>query len=100
MASIFKRGKNKGKKGTKWNFEYVDENGKVYFSDKPPQDAKKQEVVDIKANTQPSSSPGGLPKVAKLDPIGNSDDRESKTILLEHMKMALENGEQIKCQCI
>ena len=28
MASIFKRGKNKGKKGTKWNFEYVDENGK------------------------------------------------------------------------
>ena len=75
-------------------YKYVDENGKVYFSDKPPHDAKKQEVVDIKANTQPSSSPGGLPKVAKLDPIGNSDDRESKTILLEHMKMGYTGDKQ------
>ena len=74
-------------------YKYVDENGKVYFSDKPPKDAKKQEVVDIKTKTKVSDSSDALPQVAKLDPIDNPQQQVSKTVLLEHMKFEYSGDE-------
>lgn len=70
-------------------YKYVDENGKVYFSDKPPRDAKKKEVVDIKSKpkTKTTTVLGSLPKVAKLEPIKNHKSQKTKTVLLEHFKV-------------
>jgi serine protease Do len=78
-------------------YKYVDENGKVFFSDKPPKDAKKPEVVDIKHKTSTptttTSSSKSFPRVAKLAPIKNSQASQSKTVLLEHLKFDYEGDE-------
>lgn len=74
-------------------YKYVDENGKVYFTDKPPKDAKKQEVVDIKPKPNTPKVLGSLPKVAKLEPIKSRKSQKSKTVLLEHLKVEYQGDE-------
>ena len=72
-------------------YKYVDENGKVYFSDKPPKTAKEPEVVTIKRQKGVSSSP--LPSVAKLDPIRNVKPGSAKIVLLEKIELEFEGDE-------
>jgi hypothetical protein len=72
-------------------YKYVDENGKVYFSDKPPKEAKEPEVVTIKKKKGTSSS--RLPTVAKLEPIKNVKTGSAKTVLLENLKLEYDGDE-------
>ena len=72
-------------------YKYVDENGKVYFSDKPPKEAKEPEVVTIKRKK--GTSFGQLPKVAKLEPIKNVKADPVKTVLLENLKLEYDGDE-------
>lgn len=72
-------------------YKYVDENGKVYFSDKPPKEAKEPEVVTIKKKKGTSSSQ--LPNVAKLEPIKNVKTGSAKTVLLENLKLEFDGDE-------
>lgn len=67
-------------------YKWVDENGKVHFTDKPPKQLKAQpEVVEITPKTTRSASK--LPAVAKLEPIKNSITGDAKTVVLEHLSI-------------
>ncbi len=72
-------------------YKYVDENGKVHFSDKPPKEAKEPEIVTIKQKKGTSS--GQLPKVAKLEPIKNVKTGSAKIVLLENLKLEYDGDE-------
>lgn len=72
-------------------YKYVDENGKVHFSDKPPKKAQEPEIVTIKQKKTTSSRQ--LPKVAKLEPIKNVKTGSSKTVLLEKLILEYEGDE-------
>ncbi len=74
-------------------YRYVDENGEVHFTDKPPkQDAVETEVVTIKR--QKAISGIQLPTVANLVPIKNKNSGSSKTVLLEQLKVDYEGDEK------
>jgi len=67
-------------------YRYVDEEGEVHFTDKPPKETKvESEVVKIKQ--QKPAPEIDLPTVAKLEPIRNSDNAPTKTVLLEQLKI-------------
>jgi len=72
-------------------YKYVDENGKVYFSDKPPAAAKEPEIVTFKQKKTTSSVQ--LPRVAKLEPIKNVRTGSAKTVLLENLKLEYDGDE-------
>ena len=72
-------------------YKYVDENGKVYFSDKPPAKAK-SEVVAI--DQKKVAAGQKLPVVASLEPIKNQGDR-SRTVLLESLKVEYDGNEDV-----
>ena len=66
-------------------YRYVDKNGDVHFTDKPPNQNKvESEVVTIKK--QKAISGIRLPTVAKLEPIKNSNNGSTKTVLLEQLE--------------
>ncbi len=67
-------------------YKWVDENGKVHFTDKPPKRADAEpEVVSIKPKKAPSG--GAFPAVASLEPIRNTANVDSKTVALEHLSL-------------
>ncbi len=69
-------------------YKWVDENGKVHFSDKPPSSKKKQtNKVDIKNNNR-SSNAKSIPLLPKPKPIKNVSD-SSKSISLEHVSLEI-----------
>jgi len=73
-------------------YRYVDENGDVHFTDKPPrQDTVETEVVTIKQ--QKAISGIQLPTVANLEPIKNNKNGSTKTVLLEQLKVEY-NGDE------
>jgi S1-C subfamily serine protease len=74
-------------------YRYVDENGEVHFTDKPPREARAEsEVVTIK---QKKAAPGAhLPTTAKLEPIKNSSNGSTKTVLLESLKIEFEGDDE------
>jgi S1-C subfamily serine protease len=67
-------------------YKWVDENGKVHFTDTPPKQLKTEpEVVNISPKKTTSASK--LPPVAKLEPIKNSVPTAAKTVVLEHLSI-------------
>ncbi len=67
-------------------YKWVDENGKVHFTDKPPKAAEAEpEVVRIKPKKTQSGSE--LPAVARLEPIRNTANAKAKTVALEHLSL-------------
>jgi len=68
-------------------YRYVDENGEVHFTDKPPEEAKAESVAIKKKKETPGTQ---LPNVAKLQPIKNGDSGSIKTVLLEKLEIEYE----------
>lgn len=76
-------------------YKYVDEHGKVHFTDKPPKQSKqKSDVVNIKQRTTVSTTK--FPSVAKLDPIKNRLAKDALSVLLERVTIELKNEENAK----
>lgn len=67
-------------------YKWVDENGNVHFTDKPPRQTEvKPEVVELKQRkTSPAAS---IPSIAKLEPIKNLLAADSRSVLLEHVTL-------------
>ncbi len=76
-------------------YKWTDENGKVHFTDKPPQQLEvKPEVVRIKPKK--TSSSAKFPTIAKLEPIRNLAATDAKSVLLEHLSLEYDdsNGDE------
>ena len=67
-------------------YKWVDENGKVHFTDKPPRQPEVEpEVIEI--TTSKHVSAAAFPALAKLEPIKNSSSVDAKTVVLEHLSI-------------
>jgi len=67
-------------------YQWVDENGEVHFTDKPPQERKAEsKVLDIAPKK--SKSVGKFPTVKALIPIKKPGSAEVKSVLLEHVSI-------------
>jgi len=67
-------------------YKWVDENGKVHFTDKPPRQPEVEaEVIDI--DTRKATSASEFPAIAKLEPIKNATSADAKTVVLEHLSI-------------
>jgi S1-C subfamily serine protease len=67
-------------------YKWVDENGKVHFTDKPPRKPEvKPEIVELKHKT--TSSTVEFPGIAKLEPIKNLVAADTRSVLLEHLTL-------------
>ncbi|MDH3219773.1 MAG: trypsin-like peptidase domain-containing protein [Gammaproteobacteria bacterium] len=67
-------------------YKWVDENGKVHFTDKPPRQPEVEpEVIEI--TTGKPVSAAAFPSIAKLEPIKNSRSADAKTVVLEHLSI-------------
>lgn len=66
-------------------YKVIDENGKVQYTDKPPQymDSKREEV---KLKTSGKSVSLKIPRIATANPIANSVGSKAKSMVLEHIK--------------
>jgi len=74
-------------------YKYVDADGNVYFSDKPPKEPKVEaEVVTIKSEKGVAETK--MPTVAALEPIRNSGNGPLKTVLLEKVKVEYNHDEK------
>jgi S1-C subfamily serine protease len=74
-------------------YRYVDEEGNVYFSDKPPKEPRVEaEVVTIKR--EKGASEAKMPAIARLEPIRNSNNGSIKTVLLEKLKVEYNHDEK------
>jgi len=74
-------------------YKYLDEEGNVYFSDKPPKEPKVEaEVVTIKQEKGVSETK--MPAVAVPEPIRNTGAGELKTVLLEKVKVEYNHDEK------
>ena len=72
-------------------YKWVDENGKVHFTDKPPKQIKaKPEVVNIKSKKIASSAK--FPAVVNLKPIKNKSLADTKSVVLEHLSIEYEGS--------
>lgn len=72
-------------------YKWVDENGKVHFTDTPPKQLEaKPEVVNI--TPKKSTSTSKMPQVAKLEPIKNAAAAGAKTVILEHLSIEYEGS--------
>ena len=72
-------------------YKWVDENGKVHFSDKPPPEvAGKAEVLDI-GQKKPVAS-HRFPAVERLQPIRKPALAKSRSVLLEHVSIDYQGG--------
>ena len=74
-------------------YKWVDESGKVHFSDSPPQGVK-ADKKDIKHSKGRSSANGSIPRTAnKKTPIRYSGEAKSKRLRLENVVLDLVDGE-------
>ncbi len=70
-------------------YRWVDENGKVHFTDKPPKQ-RKTKVVNIR---QPKSNTSTqLPKIEVVKPVANTSSANTRTVLLEHVSIDFKGG--------
>ncbi len=76
-------------------YKWVDENGKIHYTDKPPQNLDVEiEEVKIKSN---SSGPSlRFPQVRKATPIKNNAESVAKTVSLEYATIKLSNMSSAK----
>ena len=67
-------------------YKWVDENGKVHFTDKPPKQLKaKPKIINIKSKKLTPASK--FPSVTSLEPIKNIATRDVKSVVLEHLSI-------------
>ena len=67
-------------------YKWVDENGNVHFTDKPPKQLKaKPKVINIKSKKVSSAS--NFPSVTSLEPIKNIATSDVKSVVLEHLSL-------------
>lgn len=71
-------------------YKWVDENGKVHFTDTPPPKQLKKEAEVVNIKPKKTTSAAKFPAVAKLAPIKNSAAGDAKTVILEHLSIELE----------
>lgn len=71
-------------------YKWVDENGKVHFSDKPPSDME-VELKEIKIKTNSKSSSIKIPRLSPAKPLRNSIGSQSKSVTLEYASFELNN---------
>ena len=68
-------------------YKWVDENGKVHFTDTPPRQPEvKPEVVELKSSKKIASA-AQMPAVAAIDPIRNLAAADTRSVLLEHLNL-------------
>ena len=70
-------------------YKWVDENGKVHFTDTPPPNQLKKEAEVVNIKPKKSLSAAKFPAVVKLSPIKNSAVGDAKTVILEHLSFKL-----------
>ncbi len=67
-------------------YKWVDKNGKVHFTDKPPKQLNaKSKVINIKSKKVTSAS--RFPSVTKLEPIKNLTASDVKSVVMEHLSI-------------
>ncbi len=75
-------------------YKWVDENGKVHYSDKKPRDQQVDvETEDIKTGNSLNGSVGGMPTVAIRSAIPYEKTTPSRTVKLDILKVALSGSE-------
>lgn len=75
-------------------YKWVDENGDVHFTDKPPKEVEAtSEVINIKSK---KGAPVNFPSVKNLSPIKNSTNADTKIVILEHLSLEYESSSDNK----
>ncbi|MGJ8664240.1 MAG: trypsin-like peptidase domain-containing protein [Marinicella sp.] len=69
-------------------YKWVDEDGKIHFTDKPPQDVDVK-IEELKIKTNSSSSKFKIPHVQAANPIRNDLGVKAKSVLLEYASVKL-----------
>ncbi len=72
-------------------YRWVDENGKVHFTDKRP-DTPTETTKQINIDQNKNTSTISLPRVEKLNPIPHTSSQTSKSVILEYVDINLENS--------
>jgi serine protease Do len=70
-------------------YKWVDENGKVHFTDTPPPTQSKEETEVVNIKPKKATSAANFPAVAKLAPIKKAAAGDAKTVILEHLSIEL-----------
>ncbi|TQV88001.1 trypsin-like peptidase domain-containing protein [Aliikangiella coralliicola] len=74
-------------------YKWVDKNGKVHYSDKPPEkESKDPVVVELQSNkTNVVGNSIHFPDIKVPKPINNPNPERSKSVFLEHVSVELES---------
>ncbi len=76
-------------------YKYVDGNGKVHFTDKPPKKLKQKADV-VKLEQRKTTSSTKFPRVTALTPIKNTLSENTRTVLLERVSIELKGEAKVK----
>ncbi len=75
-------------------YKWVDKNGKVHYSDKPPAHLENKKALNILGTEEKKSTASvKVPEAKIFKAIDNPDPSNAKRVILEHVSIALENKE-------